>query len=45
MKSSYAARCRLLGYAPTQRIGQGLALVMPWYIAHKNSLNQPVATV
>jgi UDP-N-acetylglucosamine 4-epimerase len=23
---------RLLGYAPTQRIGQGLALAMPWYI-------------
>ena len=22
-----------LGYAPTQRIGQGLALAMPWYIA------------
>jgi len=24
-----------LGYAPTQRIGQGLALAMPWYIAQK----------
>ena len=24
---------RLLGYAPTQRIAQGLALAMPWYIA------------
>jgi UDP-N-acetylglucosamine 4-epimerase len=23
---------RLLGYAPTQRIGQGLELAMPWYI-------------
>jgi len=23
-----------LGYAPTQRIGQGLALAMPWYIQH-----------
>jgi UDP-N-acetylglucosamine 4-epimerase len=23
---------RFLGYAPTQRIGQGLALAMPWYI-------------
>lgn len=22
---------RLLGYAPTQRIGQGLELAMPWY--------------
>jgi UDP-N-acetylglucosamine 4-epimerase len=22
----------LLGYMPTQRIGQGLALAMPWYI-------------
>ena len=26
---------RLLGYAPTQRIDQGLALAMPWYIAKK----------
>jgi UDP-N-acetylglucosamine 4-epimerase len=25
---------RLLGYAPTQRIGQGLKLAMPWYIEH-----------
>jgi UDP-N-acetylglucosamine 4-epimerase len=25
----------LLGYAPTQRIGQGLALAMPWYIWQK----------
>ena len=24
---------RLLGYAPTQRIGQGLELAMPWYVA------------
>ena len=24
-----------LGYAPTQRIGQGLALAMPWYIGQK----------
>ena len=23
---------RLLGYSPTQRIGEGLALAMPWYI-------------
>jgi UDP-N-acetylglucosamine 4-epimerase len=23
---------RLLGYAPTQRIGVGLALAMPWYV-------------
>ena len=23
---------RLLGYAPTQRIGQGLELAMPWYV-------------
>jgi UDP-N-acetylglucosamine 4-epimerase len=30
---------RLLGYAPTQRIGQGLALAMPWYLRQK-----PVAT-
>lgn len=28
---------RLLGYAPTQRIGQGLALAMPWYVAQKTS--------
>ncbi|MHB8951038.1 MAG: NAD-dependent epimerase/dehydratase family protein [Rhodoferax sp.] len=28
---------RLLGYAPTQRIGQGLELAMPWYVAQKNS--------
>ncbi len=26
---------RLLGYAPTQRIGEGLALAMPWYIAQE----------
>ena len=26
-----------LGYAPTQRIGEGLALAMPWYIAQRNS--------
>ena len=24
---------RLLGYAPTERIAQGLALAMPWYVA------------
>ena len=24
-----------LGYAPTQRIGQGLELAMPWYIGQK----------
>ena len=24
-----------LGYAPTQRIGQGLAIAMPWYIAQE----------
>ena len=23
---------RLLGYAPTQRIGEGLVLGMPWYV-------------
>lgn len=28
------AQC-LLGYAPTQRIGEGLALAMPWYIGQK----------
>jgi UDP-N-acetylglucosamine/UDP-N-acetylgalactosamine 4-epimerase len=26
---------RLLGYVPTQRIAEGLALAMPWYIGHK----------
>jgi UDP-N-acetylglucosamine 4-epimerase len=26
---------RLLGYAPTQRISQGLDIAMPWYIAHQ----------
>ena len=26
---------RLLGYAPTQRISEGLALAMPWYISQK----------
>ncbi len=25
---------RLLGYAPTQRIGEGLALAMQWYVQH-----------
>jgi UDP-N-acetylglucosamine 4-epimerase len=29
---------RLLGYAPTQRIDEGLASAMPWYVAqHENS--------
>lgn len=27
---------RLLGYAPTQRIGEGLALAMPWYVAQES---------
>ncbi|OOG50586.1 NAD-dependent epimerase/dehydratase family protein [Polaromonas sp. C04] len=27
---------RLLGYAPTQRIGEGLALAMPWYIGQES---------
>jgi UDP-N-acetylglucosamine 4-epimerase len=35
---------RLLGYAPTQRIGQGLALAMPWYIGQSHTSNQPLAT-
>ena len=30
---SKAANC--LGYAPTQHVGQGLALAMPWYINQK----------
>ncbi len=34
-----------LGYAPTQRIGQGLALAMPWYIAQENTSNHPLAPV
>jgi len=29
------AEC-LLGYAPTQRIGEGLALAMPWYVLQEN---------
>ena len=28
---------RLLGYAPTQRIGQGLELAMPWYVRFLNA--------
>ena len=28
---------RLLGYAPTQRIGQGLDIAMPWYVAHEHN--------
>lgn len=27
----------LLGYAPSQRIGQGLTLAMPWYVAQSNT--------
>ncbi len=27
---------RLLGYAPTHRIGEGLALAMPWYVAQQS---------
>ncbi len=34
-----------LGYAPTQRIGQGLALAMPWYIVQSYTSNKPVAPV
>ena len=29
---------RLLGYVPKQRIGEGLALAMPWYVAQENKL-------
>ena len=32
---------RLLGYAPTQRIGEGLALAMPWYVAQKTLESAP----
>jgi UDP-N-acetylglucosamine 4-epimerase len=28
----------LLGYAPTQRIQEGLALAMPWYVLHHENL-------
>ena len=28
----------LLGYAPSQRIGQGLTLAMPWYVAQSKTL-------
>jgi UDP-N-acetylglucosamine 4-epimerase len=34
-----------LGYAPTQRIGQGLVLAMPWYIAQSQESNQPLSSV
>lgn len=34
-----------VGYAPTQRIGQRLALAMPWYIAQRHTLNQSLALV
>jgi len=34
---------RLLGYAPTQRIGEGLGLAMPWYIAQKKHEVSPQA--
>jgi UDP-N-acetylglucosamine 4-epimerase len=33
---------RLLGYEPTQRIGKGLALAMPWYIAREDTSSQPI---
>ncbi len=32
---------RLLGYAPTQRIDEGLILAMPWYVAHHENLKEP----
>ena len=35
---------RLLGYAPTQRIGEGLALAMPWYVAKEQHEIHPQAT-
>ena len=31
----------LLGYVPTQRIGEGLALAMPWYVAQKTLESTP----
>ena len=35
----------LLGYAPTQRIGEGLALAMPWYAAQKTMGSAPQTSV
>jgi hypothetical protein len=32
-----------LGYAPTQRIAQGLELAMPWYIRQKSAALWPLA--
>jgi UDP-N-acetylglucosamine 4-epimerase len=34
-----------LSYAPTQRIGQGLALAMPWYIAQSHTSKQALTPV
>ena len=31
---------RLLGYSPTQRIKEGLALAMPWYVAQHENLKE-----
>lgn len=31
-----------LGYAPTHRVNQGLALAMPWYIVQENTPNHPL---
>lgn len=31
-----------LGYEPTQRIGNGLALAMPWYVAQKDTPSQSI---
>jgi UDP-N-acetylglucosamine 4-epimerase len=35
----------LLGYTPTQRIGQGLILAMPWYISQNSRSITPIAHV
>ena len=32
---------RRLGYAPTQRIAEGLALAMPWYIGQAGKTRLP----
>ncbi len=34
---------RLLGYAPAQRVAEGLALAMPWYIKQEKIMPRPTA--
>jgi UDP-N-acetylglucosamine 4-epimerase len=33
---------RFLGYEPTQRIGKGLALAVPWYVAQKDTPSRSI---